>query len=308
MVSTKIMRLKISLIKSANNVNKVTLTGGEPFVYSKLFEVIELLCGNNIEVGICTNAMLITEEFLKKVCTYPVHFNVSLDGFSWKSHGKFRGIQNSKIYDKIIQNIKMLGQYNLLNGILVTPNKYASIEEYVELCKFANRCGAKYVLMNPLSQFGRGEEAISLAFSKQEMEELRQETEVFNGDMEVVYIRFPNSKCQPLSECVAGDIMYIFTNGNIAFCPYMVFAANDNCSIYREEEFILGNIFKDNFSWKESMENYHLPITVDNVCKGCVVKECKKGCYASKIACGKKLEDVDELCPSSGNGNTKVEE
>ena len=281
-----------------NNVNKVTLTGGEPFVYTKLFDIIKLLCENNIEVGVCTNATLISKHFLDKVCHYSIHFNVSLDGFSRNSHGKFRGFENSEIYDKIIQNIKLIGQYGLLNGILVTPNKYASIKEYVELCKYAKECGAKYVLMNPLSQFGRGEDSISLAFDKIEMEQLRQETECFNNGMEMVYIRFPNSKNKPLSECVAGDIMYIFTNGDVAFCPYMVFAARDNGSIYEEQEFLLGNIFEEKFSWKESFKQYHFPVDFDRLCKNCVIDECKKGCYASKIACGNKLEDVDELCPS----------
>ena len=280
-----------------NNINKVTLTGGEPFVYRNLLEIVELLCTNNIKVGICTNATLVSENFLNNVSKYSIHFNVSLDGFSSESHGKFRGFQNTEIYDRIIQNIKLIGKYNLLNGILVTPNNYASVEEYVELCKFAKECGAKYVLMNPLSQFGRGEEALSLAFKEQEMEQLRQATENFNDDMEVVYIRFPNSKKKPLSECVAGDIMYIFTNGDIAFCPYMVFAARDNCSMYKDQDFILGNIFKENFSWKESMDKYHFPVGLERLCRECTVDECKKGCYASKIACGNKLEDVDELCP-----------
>lgn len=49
-----------------NSVSKVTLTGGEPFVYPKLLNVIELLLKNNIAVSICTNATLITESFLDR--------------------------------------------------------------------------------------------------------------------------------------------------------------------------------------------------------------------------------------------------
>lgn len=286
-----------------NKVNKVTLTGGEPFMYSMLLEVIELLCNNNIKVGICTNATLISEVFLEKVCKYPVHFNVSLDGFSKESHGRFRAIQNPQMYNNIIKNIKLVAQYNLLNGILVTPNNYASVSEYVQLCEFAKKYGAKYVLMNPLSQFGRGEEAMTLAFGQEMMEQLCKETEKYNDDnMEVVYIRFPNSRKKPLSKCVAGDIMYIFTNGDVAFCPYMVFAARDNSSMYKDQEFILGNIFQKDFCWKESIERYQFPLDNDVLCKDCVVKECKKGCYASKIACGNKLEDIDMLCPNFENG------
>lgn len=283
-----------------NNIVKVTLTGGEPFVYPHLLEVVELLLEKNIAVGICTNATLITEAFLEhfEKCEN-LHFNVSLDGFSPSSHGRFRGNQNIELYNKIINNIKLLGKKGLLNGILVTPNTYSSVQEYVKICEFAKSCHAKYVLMNPLSQFGRGERTINLAFDNQQMNELRKATKKFDDDdMEVVYIRFPNSEKKPLGECVAGKIMYIFTNGDIAFCPYMVFAAKDFGSVYNPKEFMLGNIFMEDFDWKISLENYKFPVNYNEVCQECDNHNCKKGCYAAKISQGRELIDADyELCP-----------
>lgn len=283
-----------------NNITKVTLTGGEPFVFSKLSDVIDLLIKNNIAVSICTNATLITETFLERFNNCDnLHFNVSLDGFSAASHGKFRGNQNPKLYSTIINNIKLLGDRGLLNGILVTPNVYSSVQEYIELCEFAKICHAKYVLMNPLSQFGRGEKTIDLAFNNQQMNELRNATKKFDdNDMEMVYIRFPNSQKKPLSECVAGKIMYIFTNGDIAFCPYMVFAAKDGNSRYNAKEFILGNVFTKDFDWNKSLEEYQFPVNYNEVCFECDNFECRKGCYAAKISQGRDLSNQDrDLCP-----------
>lgn len=283
-----------------NNIAKVTLTGGEPFVYPQLLDVVELLIANHIAVSICTNATLITESFLEHFdSSENLHFNVSLDGFSVSSHGRFRGNQSLDLYNRIINNIKLLGNKGLLNGVLVTPNIYSSVQEYVELCKFAKTCHAKYVLMNPLSQFGRGEKTINLAFDNQQMNELRQATKKFNdNDMEMVYIRFPNSEKKPLSECVAGKVMYIFTNGDIAFCPYMVFAAKDFGSRYDAKDFILGNIFAKNFSWEKSLNNYKFPVNYNEVCLDCDNQKCKKGCYAAKISHGSDLTKRDcDLCP-----------
>lgn len=283
-----------------NDITKVTLTGGEPLLYSKIIDVIHLLISNHIEVGICTNAVLINESLLGefKKCD-KLHFNVSLDGFSPLSHGRFRGNQSQELYNIIIGNIRMLGDRGLLNGVLVTPNIYSSVEEYVKLCEFAKANHAKYVLMNPLSQFGRGENAADLAFNNQQMEELRQATKQFNGDgMEMVYIRFPNNEKKPLNECVAGKIMYIFTNGDIAYCPYMVFAARDVNSLYSDDNFILGNIFANDFDWKKSLEDYKFPVNNNEVCLNCENIKCKKGCYAVKISQGSKLEKRDtNLCP-----------
>lgn len=282
-----------------NNVTKVTLTGGEPFVYKKLVEVIHLLNNNNISTSICTNATLVTQNFLNKVSDCDLHFNVSLDGFSVSSHGRFRGNEDKKLYNRIIENIELLGEKRLLNGILVTPNAYSSVEEYVELCKFAKKCHAKYVLMNPLSQFGRGETTSNLALADEQMLRLRLETQKFDDEnMEMVYIRFPNYSKKPLSGCVAGKIMYIFTNGDIAYCPYMVFAARDSVSLYDEKDFIIGNIFEDNFNWEQSMKKYKFPVEDDEVCAGCDNNKCQKGCYAARISRGDELCFCDaSLCP-----------
>ncbi len=282
-----------------NRVTKVTLTGGEPFAYSRLAEVVSLLSGQGISVGICTNASLITEAFLDEMEGCKVHFNVSLDGFSADSHGKFRGNTSPELFERIKQNVRLLGEKRRLNGILVTPNIFATISEYVDICEFAKQCGAKYVLMNPLSQFGRGEDGISVAFSEKQMSQLRMETEKYNdGELEIVYIRFPNQERKPLGECVAGKIMYIFTNGDIAYCPYMVFAAGNSMSKYSDRQFMIGNIFEEGFDWEKAVRNYRFPVSYDETCAGCTNSACKKGCYAAKISGGKMLSDMDaELCP-----------
>lgn len=286
------------LIKS--NVNKVTLTGGEPFIYKKLLQVIDLLANNNIAISICTNASLITEEFVSSVEKYPyLHFNVSLDGFSNYSHGRFRGNCDSILFQMIISNIKMLGNKKLLNGILVTPNIYSNIDEYENICIFAKENNARYVLMNPLSEFGRGKGSIDKAFTKTEMSKLRYATEKYSSDdFEVVYIRFPNST-KLLGTCVAGQIFYLFTNGDVAICPYMVFAAKNKNSKYAPEEFIIGNIFKSNFDLHDSLSAYSFPKdSNDGLCIHCKNEACSKGCMAAKISKGRYLSDVDEdLCP-----------
>lgn len=283
-----------------NNVKKVTLTGGEPFVYPKLINVINLLNSENIHISICTNATLITEEFLQKIeCCKSIHFNVSLDGFSADSHGRFRGNSDKRLFETILNNIELLGEKRLLNGILVTPNIYSSVEEYEKICAFAKKNHANYVLMNPLSEFGRGESNMQLAMENEQMDKIRNLTQKFNDDeMEMVYIRFPNSLKKPLSECVAGKIMYIFSDGDIAYCPYLVFASMDKNSIYSKEDFIIGNIFEKDFDWEEKLKNYKFPVCNDEVCKECDESICKKGCYAAKVSKGKSLSEKDEeLCP-----------
>ena len=286
-----------SLIES--NVTKVTLTGGEPFVYSLIVKVLELLINAGIEVSICTNASLITSDHLNAIKKYKhIHFNVSLDGFSVESHGKFRGFREPALFDRIIGNIKQLGGLGLLNGILVTPNIFTPIDEYKQIYDFAKECGARYILFNPLSQFGRGERSAELAYPDKMMNELRNTLQDYSdGEVELVFIRFPNAESKPLGKCHAGDIFYIFTNGEVTFCPYMVFAAKDEISHYDYKDFVIGNVFDESFNMNDCKKLMSIQRHFKSHCNNCSMINCGKGCYASIISQGNKLEDCDRLCP-----------
>jgi len=280
---------------------KVTLTGGEPFVYDRLLDVVKLLRENGIEVAICTNGTLVKDDFVKEVKSLEkVHFNVSLDGFSDDSYHKFRGTFDPREFEFVKARIESLGEEGLLKGILVTPNTFSSVEEYVSLCEFARKCGAEYVLMNPLSQFGRGQRsAAKYAFSKEKMAELRKKTERFSDkSMEMVYIRFPNFSKKPLSACMEGFLPYVFTNGKVSVCPYLSFAAKDGTSIFKEDDFIAGDAFDEKTDLADSLDRYKLPFKKEKACAGCRITNCKRGCFAARIARGEDVFGSDsELCP-----------
>lgn len=283
-----------------NQVTKVTLTGGEPLTHPNIKEIVAALLESGIGISICTNGVLIDPAWVKQLAHYDnVHFNVSLDGMTMKSHGKFRGIKTEDEFSSLKNHISMLGNYGLLNGILTTPNKYATINEYTELCEFAKTVGANYVLMNPLSPFGRGTKTQPLAYSTEDMIALKKETSyLISKDFEVVYIRFPNSECKPVGECPLGTVPYIFCNGDITACPYMVFAA-DGSELYQASDFIIGNVFKGDDIAK-SVNNYLLTHPERSIKSKSHCTDCSQGCYAIKISNNQALNDCDfGMCPTT---------
>ena len=279
-----------NLVKS--NVIKVTLTGGEPLVHKDIIDIITALCDYNIAVSICTNGSLISESLLNAISEYDnIHFNISMDGLEYESHGRFRGDLDRFTFDKVIENAKLLGHLNLLNGILTTPNKFAEIDEYDRLCDFARNIGAKYILMNPLSPFGRGCLTQPLAYSSEDMIMLRNQTRRYNTpDFEVVFIRFPNDEL-PLSGCPLGSFPYIFTNGDVVICPYLAFASETDDSGYSPKDFVLYNVITDDLTISESIKSYTFPNGARIDLKGLE----GKGCCANKIAQHQPLDGFDYL-------------
>ena len=286
----------------ACRVISVSLTGGEPFAHEKIVEIASLLRRSNMKVSICTNATFTTEEQMDALASLgEVHCNVSIDGFSPESHGKFRGDKDS--FAKTISTIRELAKRKLLQGLLVTPNNLAEVEEYSRLCEFAIENGAAYVLMNPLSSMGRGVMSIGkLAMPNEVMRQIEASTSGFSDRIQLVRIRFPNDKKLPLASCEAGNIVYVFTHGELTVCPYLVFTAKTPQSLHKAEEFIVGNIFKDE-DIADKLDAYKFgsryKIGGNPTCEGCQIKaKCGKGCPATVIASGKRIEEVDtEVCP-----------
>ena len=284
-------------------VTRVTLTGGEPLLHPDLCEIVKLLVDEEMEVGICTNGYSLSREFIEEISKIgKTHFNVSLDGFKPESHDKFRGKEGA--LNKTKKGIKILSEYGLLQGILVTPNNFAQTSEYDELFKYAIEKGADYVLMNPLSSFGRGKETKEqFGASDEMMMEIQELTEHYETDIQPVYIRFPN-ETKSLSKCeTVGNIIYVYTDGRVAVCPYLAFATDKPTKEYDKDAFIAGNILSESIT--EMLEKYDYSI-FENMgnnaqCIGCVnTTTCGKGCPAAVVAQGLKIGEVDsEICPYS---------
>lgn len=185
---------------------------------------------------------------------------------------------------------------------MVTPNRLADAQEYSEICEFAIENGAKYVLMNPLSSFGRGSRSKQRLESPDEiMRKVEQNTHAYGNKIELVPIRFPNED-KPLSPCQAGNILYVFPNGNVSACAYISFAAENPGSQHSPQEFIIGNILEDDDVVSKvvdySFDDYFTQ--GDNPkCNSCGLNSlCGKGCPAATITSGQKITGVDTgQCP-----------
>jgi radical SAM protein with 4Fe4S-binding SPASM domain len=290
-------------------VERITLTGGEPLLHPDLLEICKAVLDRGLTVGICTNATTLDENSIKFFERHAesLHFNISFDGFRPESHGKFRG--NLDSFAKSVTNARRLGAMGLVQGILSTPNALAEYDEFAELCKFAVEVNAQYLLMNPLSPFGRGVRSMHrLRVDDEGMRTIAAATERLAGNgLHVVQIRFPNEE-RPLSGCEAGTIVYVFANGDLAECPYLVFAARTPSSLYAPAEFIPGNLLTDASGALERLEQnpFHgrFQMGHNSLCQGCgIAPSCGKGCPAAVVAQGGYIGDLDaNQCPVAPHG------
>ena len=170
---------------------------------------------------------------------------MSLDGFRPESHGRFRGDRESFV--TTVATVRALATLGSCKGCCAPPIRSAEDDEYRELCEFAAPERCRDALLNPLSSMGRGVKARGrLAATEERMRHIYELAVPPDGsNLDIVYIRFPNTGGTPLAGCQAGTIIYVFTPGEVAVCPYLVFAARTPQSQHDPDEFIVGNIFAD---------------------------------------------------------------
>ncbi|WBB91532.1 radical SAM protein [Verrucosispora sp. WMMC514] len=281
-------------------VQRITLTGGEPFVHPDLIAMCQAVAERGLPVGICTNATQTTDHHIAALTALGnVHINVSFDGFRPESHGRFRGDRSS--FATTLATTRKFAQAGLLKGLLSTPNALTVPEEFADLCAFGVQVGAEYVLMNPLSSFGRGVKSRArLAATAATMNAIRAVTDRFADQLDLVHIRFPNDEL-PLGGCDAGKLICVFVDGQVAICPYLVFAARTPASPHRDTEFLAGNILDADITADLDGHDFHTRYQPGGnpTCGSCALGgQCGKGCPAAVVAAGGRIGDVDaDQCP-----------
>lgn len=288
---------------AAARVTRITITGGEPFMHPNLIAICQAFHEAGMSVGVCTNGTMVTDEQIRALADVDAHMNVSLDGFAEESHSEFRHLEGC--FAETIDTIRRFAKAGILQGLLCTPNNLAEDEEYRDLVQFAKDQGAKYVLMNPLGSMGRGASKKAqqkLRSADEMMREIQQLTAPFEADVEMVNIRFPNDS-KPLSPCEAGTIVYVFTDGGVAICPYLVFAARTRVSQHPDTDFLVGNVWTDD-DVATRLDRYgkfsdRWDLGGNPTCGACSLSDsCGKGCPAAVVAAGERIGAVDtEQCP-----------
>lgn len=113
-------RIVSEIIKA--KVLAVNISGGEPLLNSRVFNIIKKLTSNNIYVGISTNGWFY-EKFRNDIVESGVKFvQVSLDGPK-EVHEKFRGVKGS--YDRAIRALTLAkedGMFTQMNVTITAEN------------------------------------------------------------------------------------------------------------------------------------------------------------------------------------------
>ncbi len=282
-----------------NGTTMLNLSGGEPFLRSDIFEILDF-AQKFEDIVITTNGTLLNEEKCKKLSTYKnIKLSISLDGLE-ETHDKFR--RKKGAFRKVIDTLPILNKYKIRYAIKYTLSKETA-KDAVELLNLVAKNGATEFNVRRVIVAGNAKE--DMVLSNEEYTNIIRNliqncrklgvkfrtgdpllipifSEVWGIDIE------KDDLSKIYAGCQAGDeIIYIDYKGNVGACSYIPKFA-DNIKDKPLDEILSKNkLFIDLRAYKNKLEGK---------CKACKYKMICGGCRASALALKKSLFEEDPLC------------
>lgn len=149
---------RLSRVLSELGINKIRLTGGEPFVRKDFVKLLEMLDYNDLldEINITTNGALIANH-IKQIEQLKVKsINLSLDSLNRQ---KFAEITRRDVFDEVYKTLNILEKSRLnlkLNMVVQSGVNTDEIIDFVELTKHKN-ISVRFIEEMPFNGIGQKE-------------------------------------------------------------------------------------------------------------------------------------------------------
>lgn len=141
----------------ANGFNNISVSGGEPFLYTHLEELFKFSRSLGYQNTMASNGMLLPSERNKRILEHVDLIALSIDGKP-PLHDFIRGQKGA--FDKMMKGVEVLQNMKKPFGFIhtVTPQSWDSL---LWLGDFAYNNGAKLLQLHPLEMHGRALEMLA---------------------------------------------------------------------------------------------------------------------------------------------------
>lgn len=193
------------------NVQTVKITGGEPFTYPYIKELIGKIGQYRFECIILTNAMLIDVKSMEIMAKNNVKLGISLDGITSEVHDFLRGKGSFNILIKQLSLLKEFGVKFSITTSLTQKNfrDISNIANYV-----LKTLNARRLFINQLKPLGRAKKNNGIFISPSEYKEVVKEidrlTKIYGdrivlSDDNIETNDYITSDIDPSLVCAAGN-------------------------------------------------------------------------------------------------------
>ncbi|MBU0959267.1 MAG: radical SAM protein [Nanoarchaeota archaeon] len=161
------------------NYKEIIISGGEPLLHNKFFEILKVVRKNGGEfITLTTNGSLLTKKHLdliKELDFKRFQLSISLDSLNSEDHNKFR--KYPKAFEKAVESLKLVSKSaipNLISSIRATI-KASQIGEMKSMVQFAEEIGCKRISFSAIHPAGKAIERKDLWMTMNEKKRFIEE-------------------------------------------------------------------------------------------------------------------------------------
>lgn len=274
-----------------NKVQRITFFGGEPLVRKDFFQIADYAYNKGVFINMTTNALMITEEMIKKELYKFDMVRVSLDGPNAETHEFIRNKKGA--FDETVKRIKMLVKNGIDVGV-VTCISHRNLKYIKEMITLLEELKIKRWFLPLLSSAGRGssisKEVLTPLEVKQFLIDIQNLTanSSFTVNLDIPYsILLKKQNKNVTAACPAAiSELVIFENGDVSPC----------CQV----PVIAGNVLeKDIYEiWNNSdvFKNFRDRSLVKGKCGNCKFLMNCGGCRANAYIKYNDYLEGDDVC------------
>lgn len=272
----------------------VSITGGEPFLYKPIFEVLDHAHDLGYWITILSHGGILDQARIDRLKKYwRMRIRISMDGPDKETHDPLRG---AGTFDHTMSKIDMLvaSGINVGLGVTVSEPNLHSVERMMEL---AIDKGVAFMRFSPVARVKKGKAAtVTRSLHERLLENIIELTVKYSRHIDLPKAdseRIPASiDALTTRRCMAGKNFFGITpDKKIVPCPLI----SDNPNI----ETIY---FKDADSFDElgaHMDRLFegMKENLGGICGPCEFREvCYGGCLAEKLSFDRELSDEQPVC------------
>ena len=284
------------ILKSAYQQNHryVSITGGEPFLYKQIFDVLDYAHDLGYWISILSHGGLLDAARVERLKKYwRVRVRISLDGPDRQTHDQLRG---EGTFDNTMARLSMLTAkgINVGIGVTVSENNLNRVDDMLKLCV---EKGIAYIRCVPVARVKKGAAAHVTASLHEQLLELLVGFAIKNKNK--VDMSQHEGEPTPASldvlttrRCMAGKHFFGITpDKKILPCP-LIADHPDVPTVYFENESSFKILGQKMDSLFDDMKDQ-----LGGICSTCEFREvCYGGCLAEKISFERRLSDEQPVC------------
>lgn len=264
-----------------NHVAHMTFTGGEPFLFKRLEELVLFVRRKNTEVNVITNGFIYDEKRYLNLIKLGIRtFEFTLNHFKAEIHDDL--CQKEGSFNSTVKAIQFLlkNKANVSVSIVLNQQNYKEIDKII---RFISDLGIRKLLLNRFNIGGQG-----ILFKKElEMDNESLRTVFFLANKALCSLPIQAVSAINTPKCILKPEDYsaiYFTNcGSKISTKIITLDIEGNVRICNHSPQILGNLFKsrlDDVLNSDSACNWNSKVPV--LCKDCAeFPTCHAGCRAA---------------------------